>query len=40
MIMEQTCKDWDKYSSEEVVEQIDSGLRRRLSGPEDRRFLI
>ena len=40
MIMEQTCKDWDKYSSEEVVDQIDSGLRRRLSGPEDRRFLI
>jgi hypothetical protein len=40
MIMQQTCKDWEVYSNTEVVDQIDSGLRRRLSGPEDRRFLF
>lgn len=28
-IMAQTCIDWDAYSSREVVEQIDSGLRIR-----------
>ena len=25
-IIDETCKSWEKYSSQDVVEQIDSGL--------------
>ena len=25
-VIAETCKDWDIYSSQDVVEQIDSGL--------------
>jgi Multicopper oxidase len=26
MVMQQTCKDWDAYSSKNVVDQIDAGI--------------
>jgi hypothetical protein len=29
LVMAQTCKDWDAYTNKNVVEQIDSGLRKR-----------
>ena len=28
-VMQQTCDDWNKYSAGTVVDQIDSGLRKR-----------
>ena len=28
-IMPQTCDDWQRYTNKNVVEQIDSGLKRR-----------
>jgi hypothetical protein len=28
-VMAQTCRDWDAWSSRNVVDEIDSGLRRR-----------
>ncbi len=29
-VMAQTCKDWDAWSSKNVVDEIDSGLKRRM----------
>lgn len=28
-VMAQTCRDWDKWSNRNVVDQIDSGLKKR-----------
>ena len=28
-VMPQTCTDWNAYTSKNVVEQIDSGLKKR-----------
>lgn len=31
-IMSETCNAWDAYSNGNVVDQIDSGLRRKVKG--------
>ncbi len=28
-VMAQTCRDWDAWSNRNVVDQIDSGLKKR-----------
>jgi len=28
-VMAQTCRDWDKWTSKNMVNQIDSGLKKR-----------